>query len=831
MDLSKLHIKPARRGRAIKPVDIFQASTLRGSIENLWAPQAEALAKWHDQRVASDIAIEMTTGGGKTLVGLLVAQSLVNETNGKVLYVCPTNQLLEQTRARAAECGIQVSTYHTGKWGNSEFYDQGTGPCLTNYDALFNGRSIFKLHDLQAIVFDDAHVAQNRIRSQYTLRFDHGSALYRPVAEFFRPYFNRNNQNQQFNDVIGRDSRALLYVPMFEVVQHAQLLQKKLSDGGIAKDQPFAWEYLKDKINRCTILISGEGIEISPYLLPVHDLGWFSGNVRRVYLTATVPSQSEFVRTFGVANPTIIKPGGKSGEAQRQFLFMHGESDAKHREAAKELIAPYKACIITPSERAAGEWSPSAVLFDTASGHQGVQQFREASDARKLVFAARYDGIDLPGNSCRILVLDGLPAGESLLDTFLERSLQIEVLRSQRTATRVIQALGRIFRSNNDHGAVVICGRAVRSWLSDPQKQAFLPRLLQQQVQFGIELSRLVTERAVTFSDLLKGVLSGTPDWDELYAKNVGSFDASEKPAVSTWMTELSQHERKAFQQAWNGNFGDAATSYGVLAEEAQRYDPRYAAWLRHLAGWASQLAGHDMPAARAYIQAANTRGELGRPPVKRGKVAVVSGRQLSGQAQRAAEIIFSTRRRVADRIDGISEGLVYGEPNVQIAEQALAELGELLGFESSRPDKTFGKGPDVLWLYPEEKAGVAFEAKTGKKSEGNYSKDDVGQVHNHRQWLDDTYPDFKVQIALVGRMLPVTDSASPSPDLRVIELEPFRGLLERYREMTSFINSSYQPTEGGSAVMRYFEEEGLSWPECVSGMQSTLAVDQQRHE
>lgn len=42
--------------------------------------------------------------------------------------------------------------------------------------------------------------------------------------------------------------------------------------------------------------------------------------------------------------------------------------------------------------------------------------------------------------------------------------------------------------------------------------------------------------------------------------------------------------------------------------------------------------------------------------------------------------------------------------------EQALSDLGGLLGFESSRPDKQFNEGPDVLWL--EGQLAVPLEAK-----------------------------------------------------------------------------------------------------------------------
>ena len=96
-------------------------------MQEIWRPQADALRDWHEARDKNDIVIKLNTGAGKTLIGLIAAQSIVNETQGKVLYVCANNQLLEQTKEKATEYGIDTSTYYSGKW-TGEAYDRGIGP-------------------------------------------------------------------------------------------------------------------------------------------------------------------------------------------------------------------------------------------------------------------------------------------------------------------------------------------------------------------------------------------------------------------------------------------------------------------------------------------------------------------------------------------------------------------------------------------------------------------------------------------------------------------------------------------------------------------------------
>lgn len=91
MALKKIKLSVPSGKKPIDPLNIFKKLTLRGSIENIWEPQAEALKNWHKSRDDPDVVVQMNTGGGKTLVGLLMAQSLVNETKERVLYVCPNN--------------------------------------------------------------------------------------------------------------------------------------------------------------------------------------------------------------------------------------------------------------------------------------------------------------------------------------------------------------------------------------------------------------------------------------------------------------------------------------------------------------------------------------------------------------------------------------------------------------------------------------------------------------------------------------------------------------------------------------------------------------------
>jgi hypothetical protein len=243
----------------------------------------------------------------------------------------------------------------------------------------------------------------------------------------------------RFADISEGKFSNLLFVPMYVVWKHAAELRKVLITEGVdgATETKFAWQHLKDHFDHCCVLMDGRGIEITPPLIPLSGLPYFANDVRRVYLTATMPSQTSFVRTFGVADPTVIQPSGKSGDAQRLLLFVDGEDDGAQRRAAIELTTGRKCCVISPSRRKGSEWVPPARLYDSQAGHDEIERFANSKEAEMLAFVARYDGLDLPGDACKVLILAGLPTGEAMIDRFIDESIRIEAMRVSHTATRI----------------------------------------------------------------------------------------------------------------------------------------------------------------------------------------------------------------------------------------------------------------------------------------------------------------------------------------------------------------------------------------------------------
>src|ERR1039458_1408031 len=79
------------------------------NVRDLLLRQGDALRASHQLGTTThDVAIELPTGGGKTLVGLLAGEWRRLALAQRVACLCPTVQLANQAVAKAGEYGLDV---------------------------------------------------------------------------------------------------------------------------------------------------------------------------------------------------------------------------------------------------------------------------------------------------------------------------------------------------------------------------------------------------------------------------------------------------------------------------------------------------------------------------------------------------------------------------------------------------------------------------------------------------------------------------------------------------------------------------------------------------
>src|SRR5262245_52482549 len=88
----------------LDPLEIYTRLDRASDKGELRRPQEAVLKEWHSKaRGQKDVIVKLHTGQGKTLIGLLILQSKLNEKSGPALYLCADNYLVDQTALQAKQ--------------------------------------------------------------------------------------------------------------------------------------------------------------------------------------------------------------------------------------------------------------------------------------------------------------------------------------------------------------------------------------------------------------------------------------------------------------------------------------------------------------------------------------------------------------------------------------------------------------------------------------------------------------------------------------------------------------------------------------------------------
>ncbi|HQT86484.1 MULTISPECIES: DEAD/DEAH box helicase family protein [Acidiphilium] len=339
VDFKKLRESKAKP-KPVNPREIFNALPKPPGINDLYASQAEVLDNWFLRRNEQDVVVKLHTGGGKTLVALLMAQSVMNEIGEPVLYLAPTNQLVGQVLAKIREYGISAQPYTKGQPLPGEFYD-GKSVLVGAYETLFTGRSKFGVRGdgrppvkVGAIILDDAHVALTSVREAFTLTIsvkDHAD-VYADLAGRFRVAFREVGRSGTFSDITNGKDYGVVEVPSWAWNRKLPEVQDYLSQHVDAIDS-YVWPFLRDNLAFCHCLFSRTAVAITPIFPPVDLVPTFEDCARRIYMSATIADDSEIVRTFGASPEAIAKPHhiDVAGRRRRAHDPRPGANEARGR--------------------------------------------------------------------------------------------------------------------------------------------------------------------------------------------------------------------------------------------------------------------------------------------------------------------------------------------------------------------------------------------------------------------------------------------------------------------------------------------------------------------
>ncbi len=742
----------------------------RRKIPSVLPHQKDILSEYESRAVnVPDVALELPTGSGKTLVGLLLAEWRRRKFQEKVVYLCPTKQLVNQVVELASDkYGISICGF-TGKKTDYKPIDKTkymSAECVavTTYSSLFNTNPFFDEADV--LILDDAHAAESYIAKMWSILVerenDKHASLHAALSTVLRGvmepanYVRLQGKVESPND---RDWVDKLPTPVFMGIRDQVIEILDEYSSGISEFS-FTWPLIRDHLAACHLYVSAQGILIRPLLPPTSTHGSFISPKQRIYMSATLGSGGDLERLTGrypILRLSVDGGWDSQGVGRRFFIFPdlslnQEESEGLKRELMKNAG---RSLVLVPSDKAG-----DVVAADvTANIGFPVFRARDIESAKKpfvssanavAVVANRYDGIDFPGEECRALFVEGLPRAVNMQERFLMSRMGALALLNERVRTRVLQAIGRCTRSLEDYSSVIVSGGDLSKYLSDTRKLKYLHPELQAELQFGIDQSK--DTNLADILDNFKIFLENGKEWEIVNQQIVSARKGLSResfPGMSD--LEKAVPNEIAYQKSmWQGDYesalGSAEAVLGTLCDDELR---GYRALWHYLAGAAAMLASgisedsfeqkgrdHFGRAKKATTGIAWLVG-LSRFSGSTGRVSPTDMddlimRQVEGIEEVLIRLGTVNDRKFAEREKKILDGLLGTRSSAFEDSQKL--LGEILGFDAGKEESE--GSPDPWWVLGD--TCLVFEDHSDAYPSSSLDIKKARQVSSHPEWIRD---------------------------------------------------------------------------------------------
>jgi hypothetical protein len=768
--------------------------TLQGTdagVRHLWAHQADALRIYYDEhRESADVALEFPTGAGKTLVGTLIAEWRRQMFKERVAFLCPNNQLANQAARKAESYGIDVVLLVGSHrdWAAEDIaaFEAGNAIAVTNYHHIFNSDPKI---GAQTLVLDDAHAGEPVVAGRWTVTADRSTALYEALKVAVEDVLPEHVVQVIREDSVDPRARQDVELVAPTAVAHRYDEIARAIDENVAPGSPasYSWSSVRSGLASCLMYVSWSGISLRPLIAPTMTLPEFADAQQRVYMSATLGLAGELERSFGVTKiERIPLPRGweRQGSGRRLPQFPALGDDDVQTTIRSALQTAGHSLVIAPSERRAESAIEQFVPPDMpvlTKDHVRVDfdAFTE-QDSAVLVLANRYDGMDLPDDACRLILLYGLPLGVHHQERFLFETLGAREALEERIRTRITQGMGRATRNRQDYAVVLFAERELLSFISREDVRRSIRPELQAELALGLHYA----DEGVSIREAMDTFFEQGDAWQpsEAHLRETAEELVAHPMPGADALSSSAPHEIRAWAHAWRGDYAGARdhgrkATRALTGEAVKQYR---ALWHYLVSAWAQLVSDETSDHRDAQIaaelrrDAENAFSALRWFPRFEDQVeAPLAGPEYSWRLDRAADWVDRNRRgpRLQKALELLTERI--GSDDYREFELGLETLGEILGFESVRPNET--ADPDCAWREGSE-VWILWEAKTMEHGDAPLAARDARQAGTHHNWVKRQLgwpePDQSVTVVVCARDEIHPDAAAVA-DERLVLVSP----------------------------------------------------------
>ncbi|MCB7129035.1 MAG: hypothetical protein J3T61_05820, partial [Candidatus Brocadiales bacterium] len=760
----------------------------------------------------SDIAIELPTGAGKTLIALLILEYW-RKQGKKVAILTGNKTLARQIEDEADDLRVSVVRFE----GSGDLllpkdlraYDRSNSIGIMNYWVYINQRPSVAPADI--LVLDDAQLAEGALLSLFSVRIGHGehSSLFTEAMRLIEQYTDSPVADDFVKNVEQGPWGPTDLVPFPNFIEmHEELealVEEQLASAGNDsewKNLKYSWGRLRPNLQQALLFLSSEEIVLRPYIFPSLELSHLKSPIQRIYMSATLHDPNDLQRRLGT--PPIKKldiPSSlcREEDGRRLFIFNQTSSLSSRNEPTEEVLVPLRGLLSTQKKSVwlcssryeakrwrswlneqLGEHGNLPPTWELTSTGSELENFCSVAEGHLFV-AGRFEGMDFPNDTCRLAVFPSLPRATGALERFVTEQLKDATFQKTRMLERIKQGIGRCTRGNEDFAVYYFLDARFYAEMESKAFSALQSERTCKQIELGLELTQDGLGAVVPFArTFLKG--------------NFKEFDKRESevspPSVEPTQILATMATVSEEVEGWRALFGthdfeNASRYFEGVSSKLEDAEREHRGFWKYMEAFAEYLRYKldDQPAALdvclSYLERAikeggssswfnrlrKTKNKLSSTPED--SLPITNYDELFDRWDELAEKYPLRKGRF---LKWLAVQKAYLEGTHKQVCATLETLGYTLGYNATRPE---GDGaPDGLWVTRDH--AITIEAKIDVKRD-SVSLSDVNQADGHRRGVmkEQSLNDAEIASVIVTSMKKSDRIASTAlGDIRILPLE-----------------------------------------------------------
>jgi len=847
------------------PQEMFQdnkSKTIKGILDY----QSEMLTnylKTLDGEIIKNknVAFEMPTGSGKTLVGILIAEFHRRKYNRRALFLCPTRQLVIQVCEQAKnQYGIDAIPFigpHS-EFSTSDLTRFMTKKSIgvTTYSSFFSFGKTFD--NTEILIFDDVHSSELFISDNWSLcinRFN-DKYLFEQLVGVLSNVLDESDMaivTQDGNDGVAYDWNNM--IPRHLLTGIIGNIYDILNNGVKNSEHQYSWNRISEHLIDCQFYISWDNILIRPFIPPTETHNAFSQSKQRIFMSATLGNSGELERITGckkIKRLPIVSDWDKKGLGRKLFIFpdLSLKTEAYNEIIIKLHKLAKRSVMIVPSDYDYNYFKelleseiPGISIFRANDLISNKDEYVNSTNSM-VIMANRFDGVDFPDEESRMLFIYNLPKYTHLQEKFFVGKMAASALFAERIKTRIVQAVGRCTRNSSDFSVVCVLGKTILNDLTSEDIIRNYHPELRAEIQFGLDQSTDFSN----VDDIIENVkifYSKDSNWldaEKMIVDNRNRYaesgiNAKQKNTYDK-LLESAEHEVDIQYCIWNHNYHDAFEKAQQIVEimNMPTLTGYKCFWQYICSGLALEI--NENKKSLFYIREAmkNSKGGI------RWFNDIVKSFSNEEDGQTESDYVYDIIERLETQIKSISVNNKLEKTAKTIIdnlssndgdtfERGHVKLGELMGYISRNSSET--AAPDPYWIINENLCVVA-EDKIYESDNQQIPVNHVRQANSHDIWIrsNETFlrSDAKIIKVFVSNAISIQKNAKIyAKDLYYVNRNDFCNWAQKAINALRTAKGTF--TEEGDSEWRekarnILSENGVTPSDFISFVKSKKLVD-----